>query len=356
MCNICLKIKIVILCLSFTSCVTKFAVVNCNTKIDNVKVSYATNHSSRNTQVVSSTGETFNLKSKGFIFIPRKENVYFEFTKDGYEKGNRSPVLTFYNSRSKARANSTVLPINDMKIKQYFHIFSIKSTPSGAYVYMNGKEVGSTPMNDFPYTYDLIDNHKDTLSLRLSLSDYKTWEDKIILSPKYETPTNAKRNVYEKSVELSPEKFFSTINVTSEPEGAKVYFDEEFIGETPIKSWIYPFTTEAQYEKKKIVIQHDDYVSETKFVDLKPNFSKKNESIKNPENISVRLVPKVYYYAYRILSNPDGASISLSQTSEYIGNTPTEIQLGTISEKRLLMLSFLLNYRDIIQRSKNYQF
>jgi hypothetical protein len=338
-----------------TSCVTKFAIVDYDTKYENVEVRYSTSHYGQTKQIIPLTGKSIDVKAKGFFLAPKRENVNFYFSKVGFEESNQRSLLVFYNSYSKAESNSTTLAINDLKKAEYYHAFAIISTPPGADVLVNGKIIGKTPIKDYVYKYFHVDEPSDTLIMKLNLTGYKSYEETIpIEDRRFRNINQAKNNSYEKSIELIPEKYFLSFTIESTPLDAQVYLDKELIGKTPLNNWVYEFGSEDEYKTRTITLKHEDFIDDGESIKLLPSYFKREDALKNPNKINIELKPKSYYYAYKVLSTPSGASVSLGTTNEFIGNTPTEIQIGATKDKKQVNLEFVV--QSIGYEVKNQKF
>ncbi len=120
----------------------------------------------------------------------------------------------------------------------------IISNPSGASVYMNDKDTGQVTPTEL-----YLDGGKK-YTLGLYLTNYKFFKTEL------ETKPGEKQNFH---VELALD--FGSLKITSEPNGAKVYRDDHFIGETPlIKEDLKPGEiTHLRLELEGFAIQTEEF-------------------------------------------------------------------------------------------------
>ncbi len=121
----------------------------------------------------------------------------------------------------------------------------INSDPSGAKVYVDGDYKGVTPlgMNLTPGTYEV----------KLIKKDYKNYTTTVTINPGESKTISAT---------LTPA--FGYLSVDSTPQGAKVYIDDSYAGETPLKD--YKLST----GKHTVKVVKDGYEEFTKTVTVNP--------------------------------------------------------------------------------------
>lgn len=123
-------------------------------------------------------------------------------------------------------------------------ILDVTSTPRDATVYLDGTNIGTTPLQR--HLIDLGTQTQKTVVLGMELEGYKSRVAKLTL-------TAGKTTLWDIVLEKRPEEIetMATLNVTSTPSGAAVYVDAESVGKTPLRG--YPVDTGAGLEKKVIV-------------------------------------------------------------------------------------------------------
>jgi hypothetical protein len=97
-----------------------------------------------------------------------------------------------------------------------FGTIAVRSSPSGANVFINDRFAGTTPLS-----------HSTTAGrheVRLELSGYETYRETVTLRP---------GETVRVSASLSPLRRTGTVSFTSRPANAEVYVDGRFIGTTP---------------------------------------------------------------------------------------------------------------------------
>ncbi len=121
----------------------------------------------------------------------------------------------------------------------------INSDPSGANVYIDGNYNGITPLNTnlTPGTY----------KIKLTKQDYKNYTTTVTINPGESKTISAT---------LTPA--FGYLSVDSTPQGAKVYIDDSYAGETPLKD--YKLSTGEHTVK----VVKDGYGEFTKTVTVNP--------------------------------------------------------------------------------------
>ena len=123
-------------------------------------------------------------------------------------------------------------------------ILDVTSTPRGATVYLDGTNIGKTPLQGHPI--DLGTQTQKTVTLGMEHEGYKSRVAKLTLKVGKTTP-------WDIVLEKRPEEIetMATLNVTSTPSGAAVYVDAESVGKTPLRGYLVD--TGAGLEKKVIV-------------------------------------------------------------------------------------------------------
>ena len=173
----------------------------------------------------------------------------------------------------------------------------IASEPSGAKVYIGGDYKGKTPLtlNLAPGTY----------TVKLTMKDYEDYTTTVTLSP---------GDVKSLSITLTPK--FGSLTVTSEPSGAEVYLDGDYVGTTPLEN--YKLST-GEHEVK---VKKSGYATFTKTITIKPG-----------ETTSMKATLPPLKATLKITSEPSGAKVYVNGT--YKGVTPLTLNLtpGTYTIK-----------------------
>ncbi|UXM84176.1 protein kinase domain-containing protein [Methanococcus aeolicus] len=140
--------------------------------------------------------------------------------------------LGIYSHSKKYTINFNVIP-------DYGSLY-VESNPSGAEVYINGYNMGTTPLeipNILPNSY----------VLKITKDEYKEYLKEIYISPGSSKTVNAK---------LTPKFGYLTIYTSS---GAKVYIDDKYVGYPPIRQYeLY----EGQHTVKITKDGYNDYTED----------------------------------------------------------------------------------------------
>jgi TolB-like protein len=105
-------------------------------------------------------------------------------------------------------------------LRQWMGSISINSEPAGAEVYLDGNYLGMT-ISESPHTInDLLEG---TYALKFIRGGYYDWEGEISVLAKME-----------RSVKVSLIAKPGAMNIYSEPDGAEIYVDNNYMGATPL--------------------------------------------------------------------------------------------------------------------------
>ncbi|NJF25969.1 PEGA domain-containing protein [Thermococcus sp. Bubb.Bath] len=156
--------------------------------------------------------------------------------------------------------NSKLATVRMVPLSENYGMISVYSTPAGATVSIDGKNVGTSPVK---YYLVPAGNH----TVKLSMSGYNTYETTITVEPMKEAVVNT---TLEKSV--------GYLTLTSTPSGATVFIDGKQVGTTPLNKYeLEPGThlitlKMSGYQNKTIVVKITAGKEITKSVTLeKPN-------------------------------------------------------------------------------------
>ncbi|MCX8094702.1 MAG: PEGA domain-containing protein [Caldisericia bacterium] len=164
---------------------------------------------------------------------------------------------------------------------------TIDSYPKEAEVYLNGENIGNTPIS--------IKINVGKYSIEVKKEGYKDYKKEVEIKKGRETIVIA-----------NLERKVGGISVKTEPDGATVYVDGKNYGLTPLE--IYDLET----GKHEVLITKEGYKSIIKVVEVK-------EEIIEISEILIKGVSKAY-----INSNPRGATVIID--GKEIGKTPLEIK------------------------------
>jgi hypothetical protein len=172
---------------------------------------------------------------------------------------------------------------------------SINSNPKGAKVYLDNDYKGETPL-------ELKNVETGQYSLRITLPGYEDWTSTVVILPILTVRI---------STDLTPKevKEFGAISVNSNPQGARVYLDNAYKGNTPLN------IRDITVGRHKIRIMLSGYEEWTSDITV---------SSSRVARISADLKPQEEYGSISINSVPQGADIYLDD--EYKGLTPLNIQ------------------------------
>lgn len=185
---------------------------------------------------------------------------------------------------------------------------SVNSNPSGARVFLDNQYKGDTPLN-------LKDVPVGQYSIKLVLSGYEEWNSSILILPILAVKI---------TTDLVPQAkpAFGSIAVNSNPQGARVYLDNVYKGQTPVNLKDIPVGRHAI----KIVL---------------PDYQEWNSEITVTSSQTARIFADLEsqraYGSISVNSNPWGADIYLDDN--YEGLTPldlTEIPVGSYIIKIVL--------------------
>lgn len=132
-----------------------------------------------------------------------------------------------------------------INLKPRFGYIEVASTPSGADVYLDDKLIGKTPV-----ARREIESGEHTLRTEFNLYHDKT--ETFIIEDGDDRSFN---------LELAPA--FGQLNITSEPEGATVYIDEQMVGTTPFVKDQWPSGT------YKLRLTRELWTDETETIEVK---------------------------------------------------------------------------------------
>ena len=170
-------------------------------------------------------------------------------------------------------------------------LLSVSSQPSGAFISVDGTELGTTPISDVVVP-------AGTWTLQANLALYKPIEQEIELQGRG----------LARQLELAFEPNFAQIRLTSIPSGASVLVDREERGVTPLE-------IDLESGARELVFRKAGYANKTLTLEVAANEDQTPASVKL-EKASASV---------RVESEPDGAVVLVNDT--YQGVSPISLSL-----------------------------
>lgn len=334
------------------SCMNKYAVLNIRTATENTEVKAWVANGSSLTETVANKAR-FGLQIKGLPFLSIKKKVELFYSKYGYENLEQDTYVSFFDSYRKAQNYAKEVNVPELKPSIYYYAVSIESSPANAQAFVNGVFIGNTPIVEHIYKYNLTAKNVDSLKITVTQSNHRTeYLNLYIGNKRFRNDKDAQTNRYLAKLTLKPERFYHTIKVETDIEDAQVFLDDEKIGSTPLVKTIEFYTNDPS-KRRLLKIEHPDYKTVERTIDLKPKYTSDSDSRINVENLDFSLEPKKYYAAYQVLTTPVASIVSLEETGEFIGEAPTKIKVFTLDEKRSTTLSFRIELEGYIPQNRN---
>lgn len=172
---------------------------------------------------------------------------------------------------------------------------SIESTPRGARVYLDSEYKGDTPL-------DIRNLPAGQYSIKMNLEGFQDWTTTVIVLPILTVKISAELVAKESDKNGS-------VSVNSTPQGARVYLDNGYKGNTPINLREVPV---GRHTLRITLAGYEEWVSDI------------NVLSSRVERISVDLKPQKEYGSISFNSTPQGADIYLD--GDYVGLTPLNLQ------------------------------
>ncbi|AEK73694.1 hypothetical protein GQS_09000 [Thermococcus sp. 4557] len=166
----------------------------------------------------------------------------------------------------------------------------VSSEPSGAKVYINGKYRGTTPLT--------LELSSGNYTVELSRTNYEDYTVNVTLE------TGETKTI---SATLTPK--FGYLDAYSNPPGAEVYVDEDYLGTTPITDHKLPLGEHT------IKVKMEDYKEYTKTINIELGKTTKVEA-------TLSAIPATF----KVSSNPSGADVYIN--GKYRGTTPLTLELS----------------------------
>ncbi len=212
---------------------------------------------------------------------------------------------------------------------------TVTSTPSGASVYVDGRQIGRTPLHD--YEIDTGVARKKQVEVRLELSGYKSRVAKLVLKGGEKTP-------WEVPLEpVMPRTAPATLTVTSTPSGADIYVDNVQIGKTPLMDY-----------KVDIGVRHEKQVTVGLVLSGYKNHVEQL-TLRGGQHTPLDDVPLEPFIPrtgrLTVTSTPSGASVYVD--GDFIGSTPLhdyEVDTGVAREKQVEVGLELSGYKSRVAK------
>ena len=138
-------------------------------------------------------------------------------------------------------------------LRQWMGILSIKSELPNAEVYLNEKFIGVTSSRQPLVINDLLEG---LYQLKLIRGGYYDWEGQITVMAKME-----------RTVEVELIAKPGSMNIYSEPSGAKIYLDNAYVGETPMS---LEKVAEGEHEIRLVKLDYKIWTSKVVVRSFKP--------------------------------------------------------------------------------------
>ncbi|NJE29444.1 PEGA domain-containing protein [Thermococcus sp. 18S1] len=151
-------------------------------------------------------------------------------------------------------------------------VLKIETSPSGSEVYLNGKYLGTAPLN--------ISLQPGTYTLKITKNGYSDYVSSITLASG-ET----------KIISATLNRNTGYLSVNSSPSGAKVYLDGRYIGTTPLESYMLP---PGEYTLKIVADNHETYsrnvsIEEGKKVTIRANLTPLQPAILQSKTSAIQI-------------------------------------------------------------------
>ena len=184
---------------------------------------------------------------------------------------------------------------------------SINSTPKGAAVYLDNDFKGNTPL-------DLKNVATGQYNIKMILAGYEDWNSTVVVLPVLTVRISA-------DLVPSPSKVeeYGSISVNSNPQGARVYLDNAYKGNTPLNIRNVPI---GRHNIRVMLSGYEEWITD---ITVTPS---------KVERVSANLEEQASTGSMVINSNPQGADIYINDN--YEGITPlnlTNLSTGVYSIK-----------------------
>ncbi len=174
-------------------------------------------------------------------------------------------------------------------LRQWMGSISISSTLPDAEVYLEGKFVGKTSREKPLVVKDLLEGR---YHLKLIRGGYYDWEGRIVVQAKMD-----------RSVKVALIAKPGSMNISSEPDGAKIFLDNTFVGITPMS---LKKVAEGEHEIRLVKLNYEPWTRKVIVRSFQPTDVKTTLEV-SPGMLSVN-------------SNPPGADIFLK--GKFVAKTP----------------------------------
>ena len=177
---------------------------------------------------------------------------------------------------------------------------NVTSTPSGATVYLNGSDIGKTPLRG--YQIETGVRRQKQVTVRLDYDGYKSQTTTLTLKGGQSAPW---------TVQLEKFSTIATLRVTSTPNGASVYLDSAAIGKTPLRN--YEVDTGAKREKRvELGIEFAGYTPQVRSVTLKAG-----QEVPWDVQLETQATPQQGAHTLTTILGKDGAEMVLIPAGDF---------------------------------------
>ncbi len=221
----------------------------------------------------------------------RKDPYVIRVELDGYD----TEESKFYSRLESRLVEFKLIKINTTKS------YALDTDPDGAEVFLNGDNVGSTPLSiDIEFNRSDKNSKWDEHKIEFRLKNYQ--EETIFLSKVDRSPD---------IIELSQIQTKKLLKFNTEPEDASVYLNNSLLGKTPLATDVefYRDDGSAAWDKHKIEFRLKDYQTESIFI-----------SSNQPPPNTVKLSQLRLKNRLKFNTEPTGAEVFLG--NKLIGKTP----------------------------------
>jgi hypothetical protein len=198
---------------------------------------------------------------------------------------------------------------------------NINSSPQGAQVFLNDRFVGNTPL-----TVRVVPGRQD---VELRLAGYESYRTTVNVNPGQTVNINATLERTRPST--------GTLVVNSSPQGAQVYVDGRYVGNTPLRIGINPGRTDIE-------VRLDGYETYRTSVVVNPG---------QTVTINAALNPSRRTGVLSVNSSPSGADVYID--NQRVGRTPYSAQLNEGTYDVRVSLPGYADYRTTVRVERNQE-
>jgi len=217
------------------------------------------------------------------------------------------------------------------------HEVVVRSTPSGANVFVDGVEQGHTP-----FKTELIWEEGSTHRISVEAKEYERKERVLT----HFLAQSVKTRTWDQEFHLERLEHVIPLKIVSEPVGAQVFFGNEPFGQTPVEIPVRFLRTSSQsrWGVATVRVEANDYESEERNIPY-------HEALRHqsPYTLHFGLKKIVDVVKVRIEASPPGASIAVDGISKGRGSIDVPIRFTRSSAHRPWSMA------EVEVSLKNYQ-